>query len=139
MAGTTAILTKGYRIEDAAGVTAGTCLVFGANDGGCKKPTGINVAGFLGVAREDQLTQNKGVPVDKEGIVAVKYGGTITRGDRLRIHSNLGDVESCEAAIVAAPGTAAVFHIVGKAEISGVAGDLGRMKILDFQVNQSVS
>ncbi len=139
MAGTLATLTKAYRIEDAAGVGVSVCVVFGANDGGCKKPTAANAAGFLGVTREDQPTQNKSVAVDKKGIVPVYYGGNVTRGDRLVINSAAGDVKSVEALITAAPGTAAIFNIVGKAEMSGVAGDLGRMDIQDYQFAQFVS
>ncbi|HWE50477.1 MAG TPA: hypothetical protein VG273_11830 [Bryobacteraceae bacterium] len=139
MAGAGPNLTKQYRIEDAAGVGQFLAVVCGANDGGCKKPTGANAAGFLGVTREAQPNQNKGVPVDKAGIVRVKFGGTIARGDRLAINGNTGDVKSVEAQITAAPGTAAVVNVIGMAEISGVAGDLGLMFIAPSLVNIAAS
>ena len=100
-------------------------VVQGANDGGCKKPTAANAKGFLGVAIEAQPTQNKSVAVQKTGIARAVANGAITRGDRLQIASNTGDVKSAEAAIPAAGiGTAATLEILGRAEVSAANGDV---------------
>lgn len=140
MAGQTMGLVKAYTIDNAGGVGKYVCVVQGAEDGGCKLPTAQGVPGFVGVTAEAQPNQNKGVAVVKSGIFDVVAGGAIARGDRLAINSVAGDVYSVEAAINAAPGTAAVFHVVGVAEISAVAGDQFPMFItIGAQVNQAVS
>lgn len=140
MAGQTLGLVKAYRIENSGGVAKFACVVQGAADGNCKLPTAQGVGGFVGVTTEAQPNQYKGVAVAKTGIFDVIAGGTITRGDRLAINSSAGDVYSVEAAIDAAPGTAAVFHIVGIAETSAVSGDQFPMFItVGAQVNQAAS
>jgi len=139
MAGHSPTSVQTYTIDDAAGVVANVCVVMGAADGGCKKPAGANAAGFLGVTQEDQSTQNKNVPVAKSGTVRIKYGGNITRGDRVKIGGTTGSVVTCEALIVAAPGTASVQEVVGIAEVSGVSGDLGLMTIRPYTVNIAAS
>ena len=132
-------ITRSYTIDDSSGVGRFVVVVQGAANGGCKKPAAINSARFLGVAITDQAIQNQGVSVCKNGIVRVISGGNIAAGDRLRIHSAAGDVESCETAITAAPGTAAVFNVIGIAEVSAVAGDVFDMFITPYSVNVAVS
>jgi hypothetical protein len=132
-------LVSAYSIDNSTGVGQFVVVVQGAEDGGCKIPTAVNAAGFLGVTLEARTIQNSSVSVCKSGTVRVVAGGTITRGDRLRVHSNAGDVESCEAAITAAPGTAAVFNVIGMAEVSAVAGDIFDMFIAPCVVNVAVS
>jgi|GEM_PF-870527 len=139
MAGQTLGFVKAYRIENSTGVAKFACVVQGAADGNCKLPTAQNVAGFVGVTVEAQANQYKGVAVQKNGIFDVIAGGTITRGDRLAIYSAAGDVYSVEAAIEAAPGTAARYNVVGKAEMSAVAGDQFPMFLQDYVVNIAVS
>lgn len=53
-----------------------------------------------------------------EGLCTVEYGGTVTRGDMLTADAN-------GMAVVAAAGNRAI----GVAMVSGVAGDLGSVKI----------
>jgi hypothetical protein len=115
-------LVKAYRIDDAAGVAQYVAVVHGANDGCCKKPTGGDVAGFLGITLEAQATQNKGVAVQKSGIARVLGHGVITRGDRLAIYGATGDVYSVEALIAAITiaGSAVLFNVIGRAEESAV-------------------
>ncbi len=139
MAGQSLLFVKTYKIEDAAGVGQYVAVVQGATDGGCKKPTAADVAGFVGVTTEAQANQNKGVSVCKLGIVRVVAGGTITRGDRLAINSAAGDVKSVEAIITAAPGTASVRNVIGTAEASAVSGDIFPMHIAPYSVNIAVS
>lgn len=132
-------LVKSYKIDDAAGVGQYVAVVCGANDGCVKKPAGADAAGFVGVTIESQTNQNKGVAVQKSGIVRVKAAGTITRGDRLAINGVLGDVKTIEAIVVAAPGTASVRNIIGIAEASAVVGDTFPMWIQPSVVNIAVS
>jgi hypothetical protein len=132
-------LVSAYTIDNSAGVGQFVVVVQGAEDGGCKIPTAVNAAGFLGVTLEAQLNQNRAVSVCKSGTVRVVAGGTIARGDRVRVHSNIGDVESCEAEITAAPGAAAVFNVIGMAEVSAVAGDVFDIFIAPCLVNVAVS
>jgi hypothetical protein len=139
MAHQTLGLTKSYPIENVAGVGQYVCVVQGAADHNCKLPTAANAAGFLGVTAEAQPNQYKGVSVCKTQIIRVVANGAITRGDRLVIASAAGDVKSVEALITAAPGTAAVYNVVGQAEISAVNGDIFPMFITPFVVNVAVS
>jgi hypothetical protein len=132
-------LIKAYKIDDAAGVAQYVCVVQGANDGCCKKPAAANAAGFLGVTVEAQPNQNKAVAVVKSGIVRVKAGGSITRGDRLVINGTSGDVKSAEAAVTAAPGTASVQNVIGTAEATAASGDIFPMWIAPCVVNIAVS
>ena len=132
-------LTKAYKIDDAAGVGQNVVVVQGAGDGTCKKPAAANAVGFLGVTLEAQPNQNKGVAVCKTGVVRVKASGSITRGDRLNIASSAGDVQSIEATIMAAPGTASRQNVIGQAETSAAAGDIFPMMISPCLVNIAVS
>jgi uncharacterized protein with beta-barrel porin domain len=132
-------LIKAYKIDDAAGVGQYLAVVCGANDGCVKKPTGANVAGFVGITVEAQANQNKGVAVQKAGIARVKGAGAITRGDRLVINGNTGAVKSAEAVVVAAPGTASVQNVIGIAETSAADGDIFPMWIAPCVVNIAVS
>jgi hypothetical protein len=137
--GQTIGLVKSYPIENAAGVGKYCCVVQGAADGNCKLPTAQNAPGFLGVTVEAQPNQYKGVPVCRTGIYGMTAGGAITRGDRVAINSAAGDVYSVEALIEAAPGAPARIHVVGRAEISAVAGDIFPVFIEDYTVNIAAS
>jgi hypothetical protein len=132
-------LVKAYKIDDAAGVGQYVVVVCGANDGCVKKPTAADVAGFVGVTVEAQANQNKAVAVQKNGIVRVKAGGAITRGDRLVINGTGGDVKSVEAVVTAAPGTASVQNVIGVAEVTAASGDIFPMWISPCVVNIAVS
>jgi len=109
-----------YTIDDAAGVNQFVAVVQGAGDGTCKKPTGQNAAGFLGLTKTAQAKQNKGVSVARTGIARALAKGAITRGDRLSIYSASGDVYSVEAAIAAIniAVQAVEINVIGTAENS---------------------
>lgn len=140
MAGMTQGLAKSYKITNAGGVGQYVAVVQDtATDGNCKIPTAANAAGFIGVTLEAETASGRGVAVQKSGIVRVVANGNITRGDRLAIGSNIGDVKSVEAQITAAPGAAAVVNVIGQAEVSAVAGDIFPMFIAPFVVNIAVS
>ena len=80
----------------------------------------------IGVSHEPD---NDGAPgagdridVALAGIVEVDYGGAVTRGDLLTSDAN-------GKAVAAAPGAGANNGIIGIAEISGVDGDIGEVRI----------
>lgn len=132
-------LIKSYRIEDAAGVTQYSAVVQGANDGGCKKPTAANAAGFLGITVEPQANQSKSVAVVKSGVVRARCKGGWTRGDRLNIGDNTGALQTCEAVVTHAPGTASVQNVVAIAETTASDGDIAPVWIAPCVVNIAVS
>ena len=113
MKGARALLEDAYTIDDAAGVGQFVAVVIGANDGGCKKPTGANAANCLGITIEAQTHQGKGVSVRLMGQSFFTAKGAINFGDHLNIASSAGDLQSVETGVNAAPGTAAQLNIVG--------------------------
>lgn len=83
--------------------SAATDLSIGVSDLGC-------------TAAADDLD------IHRSGIVPVEFGGNVTRGQRLVPDSN-------GKAVAAAPSSGSNVHVIGIAEISGVAGDIGLMLI----------
>ncbi len=131
----TLLFEKPFYIDNAGGVGKNVCVVQGAANGTCKLPTAQNAAGFLGVTIESQPNQNRGVGVCRLGVFNMLAGGTIARGDRVGINSAAGDVRSVEALIIASPMGNAVIHVVGRAEVAAVSGDLFPVMIQDYTVN----
>jgi hypothetical protein len=132
-------LVKAYTIDNAGGVTEYSAVVQGAEDGGCKIPTGANVGGFLGLTIEAQPNQNKGVAVQKTGIARARSLAGWTRGDWLGIGDNTGALTTVEATVIHAPGTASIQYLVGIAETSANAGDIAPVWINPGIVNIAVS
>jgi len=92
---------------------------FGAEDGTAAIASAAT-APLLGVSGEVGVdAAEKRIDVHTSGGQRVYYGGTVTRGDDLTSDAN-------GAAVVT---TTAGNHIVGRARISGVAGDLGTVEI----------
>jgi hypothetical protein len=58
------------------------------------------------------------VDVVRAGIAEVEYGGNVTRGNPLTADAD-------GKAVAAAPGAGTNAYIIGFAEVSGVAGDIG--------------
>ncbi len=84
-----------------------------------------------GAAATDKLTGISGniaagagerVDIIKKGIADVVYGGTITRGDPITSDANA-------KAVTAAPAAGVNARIIGFAEVSGVLGDIGSVRI----------
>lgn len=67
------------------------------------------------------------VDVQRNGLVEVVYGGNVTRGQWLT-------ADGTGAAVTCAPGAGAAAQSIGKAEISGVAGDFGLVMISLAQI-----
>lgn len=77
----------------------------------------IGVADLLGA-------DGASVPVDviRSGVALVEFGGTVTRGQKLTADAD-------GKAIVAAPAVGVNAQIIGIAEVSGAAGDIGKVFI----------
>jgi hypothetical protein len=72
------------------------------------------------IGTSDSLPKDDGemVDIDQRATSQVVYGGVVTRGDPLTSDAN-------GAAIKAVPAAGSNARIIGFAEISGVAGDIG--------------
>lgn len=95
---------------------------FGANDKEAIQATGSSDAS-IGVS--DQMgAEAAGDPLDvvRSGLAEVEYGGNVTRGDWLT-----SDAEG--RAVTASPAAGATAQIIGRAEQSGVLGDIGSADI----------
>ncbi len=115
-------------------------MVQGANEGGCKKPAAANAKAFLGISQESQSGQNKPVAVRKIGISRAVAAGPIAAGDYINIADATGKVQSCQAAVDAAPGVAAQTNVIGQAETAaGADGDVILAFIQRFVVKTAVS
>lgn len=114
-----ALLTKSYIA--AAAVAAFRIVKFGASDyeveqGAAAADSLVGVSDELGAALGDR------VDVVRSGLADVEYGGAVTQGDELTSDAN-------GKAVVAAPGAGANVRIIGMAEVSGVAGDIGSVSV----------
>lgn len=87
----------------------------GAADGAAVQATAATEA-FIGVADAQGAAAGGVLDVHVEGTATVEYGGNVTRGDRLTADAN-------GKAITAAPAAGATAEIIGRALVSGVAGD----------------
>lgn len=106
----------------AAGAIAARRIVkHGAADGAALQATASTEA-FLGVSTDIPAGSGERVDVYREGVVPVQYGGNVTRGDPLT-----SDADG--KAVVAAPTAAALAQVIGYAEISGVANDIGSVHL----------
>ena len=115
-------------------------VVAGAEDGGVAAPGGQNAAGFMGFAQTVPTAAGGAVAVRKLGISRAIGYGTINFGDAVAIYSGNGDVYSVQAAIEAAPGTAAAINVIGTAgNITTVNGDPVEIFVNPYVVNVAVS
>lgn len=73
---------------------------------------------LMGISDMFQTEANERIDVAKSGTVDVEYGGTVARGNPLT-------ADAVGRAIAAAPAAGANVRIIGFAEVSGVAGDIG--------------
>lgn len=101
-----------------AAVTKYRIVKFGATDGGYVQSAaaGDFHAGVYG--ENFDVANGERLGVIKQGIADVEYGGAVTRGAPLTSDAN-------GKAVVAAPAAGANVRIIGFAEVSGVAGDIG--------------
>jgi hypothetical protein len=132
---------RSYKIEDAAGVSKFRAVVQGTVAGAVKKPSAENEGKFVGVTQEDQATQNRSVRVQESGrTFAVAATGTIAVGDYVRIADNVGKMNSAQADVVLAPGTAKINYVIGVARTAAAAdGDIFELEIQPFVAKTAVS
>ena len=119
MGKTTHGLTKALTAP--ADVRASRIVTLGSVDGTCAEATGSGSA-LIGVSSDTDTDGGGRADIHMVGNIAeVVYGGTITRGDDLTSDS--------QGRAIRAVRGAAVVHIIGKAEVSGVSGDIGTVII----------
>lgn len=118
-------LTK--TLKAGAAITKNRIVKFGADDnhviqGAAATDALIGVADRLGAAAaEDQ------VDVHLSGVVEVEFGGTVTRGGLLTSDAN-------GKAVAAAPAPGVNNAVIGRAVVSGVAGDIGSVLLAPSQI-----
>lgn len=120
MGQTTGLLTKS--LEATTAIPKRTLVKFGAADG-AGVPAVDGAAFIVGVNSDVDVAIGERASVFSTGNIAdVLYGGTVTRGDPLTS-------DAAGKAITASPAAAANAYIVGFAEVSGVAGDIGSVYV----------
>jgi hypothetical protein len=77
---------------------------------------------LMGVTTDIAAAADERVDVVRTGITPVEYGGAVTRGAPLT-----SDAQG--RAVTAAPAAGANVRIIGYAEVSGAAGDIGSVLI----------
>lgn len=127
------------RVENAGGVLQYRAVVEGAAQGGVALPAGADVAGFFGIT---QTAAGLARPVSckRKGVTFAVAAGLINRGEYVNIADNVGQLKSCHADVIAAPGAALVIHVVGKALTAAAnPGDIIQVDINEFVVNRAAS
>lgn len=120
MGRTTGLLQKGYTAT--AAISARRIVKFGAADGTVVTATDGS-APLIGVQSELDCDSGDRASVAMVGnIEDVVFGGNVTRGDPLT-------ADATGRAVVAAPAAGANAYIIGFAEVSGVANDIGTVII----------
>ena len=76
----------------------------------------IGVSGRIGAASGERID------INRAGLVEVEYGGVVARGSKLT-----SDADG--KAVVAAPAQGVNNQIIGIAEVTGAAGDIGALTI----------
>ena len=114
-------------------------VVQATDDGEVKYPGAANVAGFVGFS-DDAAAADKNVTVQESGECFAVAAGVIAAGDRCAIAGTTGKIVSCEATIIAAPGTPSNNEVVCVARQTAAAdGDVVRVRINPFLVKVATS
>ena len=122
MAGLSATLVKTY-IAGAA-IPKRRIVKFGVSDGRVIPGAGAAVTEFLiGVTTEVDVLTGEPVDVIRSGLADVEYGGVVVRGSPLTS-------DATGRAVAAAPAVGVNNRIIGYAEVSAVAGDVGAAQIV---------
>ncbi|HIE6155635.1 TPA: capsid cement protein [Pseudomonas aeruginosa] len=112
-------LTTAKRASGA--VAARRIIIHGASDGLAAQAAG-STALLVGVSTDIPAADGAPFDVIRSGLALVEYGGAVTLGAPLT-----ADAEG--RAIAATLPPAATTYIIGFAELSGVAGDIGSVHI----------
>jgi hypothetical protein len=131
-----ALLIKNYKA--AAAVTKFRIVKMGGNDYEVQHAAAATDTS-VGITTELDAALGERVDVIRAGLADVEYGGTITRGDQLTADANGKAVVATQHdhtentagayAQSATTAAAAAQRIIGIAEVSGVAGDIGSVLI----------
>jgi len=92
-------------------------VCFGATDGSVKQAAAATDA-MIGVTEGFAYVAGDRADIVRTGLADVEYGGVITRGQPLTS-------DALGRAVAAAPAAGVNNRIIGYAEVSGVAGDIG--------------
>ncbi|WP_431477825.1 DUF2190 domain-containing protein [Massilia eburnea] len=92
-------------------------VCFGATDGFVKQASTVNDA-MIGVTEGFAYAAGERVDIVRTNLADVEYGGIVTRGQPLT-------ADAQGRAVAAAPAAGTNNRIIGYAEVSGVAGDIG--------------
>ena len=113
------LLTKNYIASGA--VTKRRIVMHGAADGEAALANG-STAKLLGVSTDVDSADTARVDVQLSGQVEVEFGGVVTRGDWLTS-------DGVGKAVVAAPAVGVNAEVIGKADVSGVDGDIASVNL----------
>lgn len=113
------LLTNPYTATAAVG--GARIVKHGAADNAAVQATAATDA-FAGVSDPMGAEAGGVLDVHQLGSADVDYGGPVTRGDRLT-------ADAQGRAVTAAPAAGATVEIIGRAMVSGVLGDRGRVLI----------
>lgn len=113
-------LTKNYTADAAIGPYR--IAKFGAADGNVAQSAAATDLHIGVTSRVTAEAAGDRVDIVRSGIAEVEYGGGVTRGQKLTADAD-------GKAIAAAPAAGANAQIIGVAEVSGVAGDIGSVFI----------
>lgn len=101
-------------------ITKYRIVKFGASDGGYVQAAAATDY-LAGVYSENfDVASGERLGVVKAGIADVEFGGTVTRGQPLTADAN-------GKAVAAAPAAGSNVRLIGFAEVSAVAGDVGQV------------
>jgi hypothetical protein len=110
-----ALLTKNYTAE--AAISPYRIVKWGAADSQVLQATGV-ADKLIGIQNEVGPALGERADVQRAGIAEVEYGGNVVRGDPLTS-------DATGKALAAAPAAGTNNYIIGFAEVSGAAGDIG--------------
>lgn len=108
-------LIKSFVSETA--VAAYRIVKFGSDDNSVVQATAVT-EGLVGVCGQVAGDAGKRVDIILTEAAEVEYGGNVTRGDWLT-------ADSSGRAVAAAPAAGVNNNVIGRALVSGVAGDIG--------------
>ncbi|MFK1501337.1 capsid cement protein [Pseudomonas aeruginosa] len=101
-------------------IAARRIVIHGSSDGLAAQAAG-STALLIGISTEIPAADGAVFDVIRSGLAPVEYGGNVTRGDAL--------TADAQGRAVAATLPPATTYIIGFAELSGVAGDIGSVYI----------
>lgn len=106
------------RVAEGA-IAARRIVKYGSADGLVAQASAATDA-FMGVSERLSAADGERIDIVCTGMPEVEYGGNVTRGDWLTADAD-------GKAVKANPAAGANNEVIGRADVSGVAGDYGRV------------